>query len=237
MLTSEVCKVELLDVMGSDLDVVNAARVSFSKESDWEVVEDSDIPFDFEFNLKEKDAKLIKYLAKHNHWSPFAQVYLKFRIKASISIARQLQKHTVGGAWNEVSRRYVSYTPEVFNPTDWRAKAANKKQGSSDQLVTLERGHVFYEHENLTSYEHAVYACLDAYEDLLRQGVCEEQARFVLPQGATTEWIWSGSLAFFIRVVKLRTDPTSQLETSSVAAKIESALRSSFPISASALLD
>jgi thymidylate synthase (FAD) len=233
--------------MGTDLDVVDAARVSFNKISEWDVIEhpESDKEFGggganddwYELKLKKEDARLIAYLAKHNHWTPFSHVFLKFRVKAPIPVARQLQKHTVGGAWNEVSRRYVSYTPEIFNPTDWRAKAANKKQGSSDTRVELERGHVFDEREDLTCYEHAVHACLDAYEDLLRQGVCEEQARFVLPQGATTEWIWSGSLAFFLRVVKLRTDPSSQLETRAVAAKIESSLRSSFPVSASAFLD
>lgn len=235
MLTNEVCKVELLEVMGNDLDVVDAARVSFGKASDWDyIIEDGMCS---ELRLKDKDVKLIKYLAKHNHWSPFAQVYLKFRIKAPIPVARQLQKHTVGGAWNEVSRRYVSYTPEVFNPTDWRTKAADKKQGSSDKCVQLSRNNIFDLHEDLNCYEHAVHACLAAYQELLDAGVCEEQARFVLPQGATTEWIWSGSLAFFLRVVKLRADPSSQLETQQVASHIAASLRSSFPVSASVFLD
>ncbi len=109
-------KAELLEVMGSDLTIVNAARVSFAAES-------------HEFSGRDK--KLIKYLAKHNHWTPFGHVQLQFRLKAPVFVARQLVKHQVGLVWNEVSRRYVDLRPEFHEPEGWRLKAQDKKQGSS----------------------------------------------------------------------------------------------------------
>jgi len=241
-------KVELLDVMGDDLAVVNAARVSFNKESEW----DTAIHYSFDPDknggmgghdeipveqLAPRDAKLIQYLADHNHWSPFSHCYLKFRIKAPISVARQLQKHTVGLAWNEVSRRYVDYVPEVYEPTEWRAKTTNKKQGSSSEVITLPKGNVYDEAEDLTIYQHAVRGALEAYQELLDCGVCEEQARLVLPQGAMTEWVWSGSLSAFIRVVQLRTSSDAQQETAEVARQIESCISNLFPVSYSAYFD
>jgi thymidylate synthase (FAD) len=133
-LTLKISKQEvtLLDTMGSDLSVVNAARVSFAKESEWDtsigITEFSD--YGDIFSLNEKDQKLISYLAKHNHWSPFAHTSLQFRIKAPIFVARQLVKHQVGGVWNEVSRRYVDDEPEFYFPDVWRGKPVNAKQGS-----------------------------------------------------------------------------------------------------------
>lgn len=241
-------KVELLDVMGDDLAVVRAARVSFNKESEW----DTAIHYSFDPDknggvgghdeipveqLAPRDAKLIKYLADNNHWSPFSHCYLKFRIKAPIAVARQLQKHTVGLAWNEVSRRYVDYVPEVYEPERWRAKAKDKKQGSSSEVIVLPKGNVYDEAEDLTIYQHAVRGALEAYQELLDRGVCEEQARLVLPQGAVTEWIWSGSLSAFIRVVQLRTSSDAQQETAEVARQIESCIRNLFPVSYSAYFD
>jgi len=126
------CKVELIDSMGTDLSVVNAARVSFDKESFYEY--DMDDPFVQYMN--DKDIKLIKYLHTHNHWTPFAHTCLSFRIKAPIFIARQLAKHQVGLIWNEVSRRYVDSEPEFFVPKEWRKRANNIKQGSSNKLIT-----------------------------------------------------------------------------------------------------
>ena len=108
--------VELLGFYGSDLVVVNAARVSFAKESDWIYDKVYSYEGHDEKHLSEKDQKLITYLAKHNHWSPFAHTSLQFRIKAPIFVARQLVKHQVGGVWNEVSRRYVDDEPEFFFP-------------------------------------------------------------------------------------------------------------------------
>ncbi len=216
--------VTLLDHMGSDLDVVNAARVSFDKESHW--VEERGSPIRW---LSAQDEKLIHYLAKHNHWSPFSHCFIKFRIKAPIFVARQLQKHTVGLAWNEVSRRYVDSTPEFYTPPYMRARAANKKQGSEDYPAQL------------TSYTQILldgYA-LEAqrlYERLISEGACPEQARAVLPQSTMTEWIWSGSLYAFARVCKLRLDPHTQLETRNVAAFIDSEAGALFPVSWRALM-
>lgn len=204
--------VELLSVLGSDLDVANDARVSFNKCKD-------------EFDI-ERDTKLINYLAEHGHWSPFSHCYLKFRIKAPIFVARQLHKHTVGLACNEVSRRYVNYTPEVYLPTEWRAKASNKKQGSSDKTVAVDQNEVAA----------AINSAILLYEKLLAHGVCEEQARMVLPQNMMTEWVWSGSLYAFLRVCMLRGKEDAQRETRDVSMQIESYLRSNFPVATSAYL-
>ena len=222
-------KVELLDVMGDDLSVVNAARVSFDKESYWQGLVNTNV-------LKMADKKLIKYLYDHNHWSPFAHAFLKFRITAPISVARQLGKHQVGLAWNEVSRRYVNYTPEIYNPAVWRAKATDKKQGSSDAVVELPQDCWYDDERLLNMYELGVATAVDTYKQLLAAGVCEEQARLVLPQGAMTTFIWSGSLFAFLRVCNLRTAPDAQKETRDVATKIEEALRVHFPVSAQTCL-
>ena len=141
-------EVTLIDSMGSDLNVVNAARVSFAKESEWEDNEpqyDGSGAFgwaavkkegDWIFRLSEKDQRLISYLAKHNHWTPFAHCFLSFRIKAPIFVARQLVKHQVGLAWNEVSRRYVDDEPEFFLPKEWRTRPeGNVKQGSGSTTM------------------------------------------------------------------------------------------------------
>jgi len=215
--------------MGTDLNVVNAARVSFHKESQWEYgvagfCDDGE-------QLSDKDKKLINYLAKHNHWSPFAHVFLSFRIKAPIFVARQLAKHQVGLAWNEVSRRYVDEEPEFWFPDVWRKRAENVKQGSRDERAeTVCAGIHYMIPENLTQL------CLTAYHGLLMDGVAPEQARMVLPQNTQTEWIWSGSLMAFARVVKLRTDPHSQLETQEVANKIAALVPDSMKHSWGALL-
>lgn len=230
--------VECLDYMGDDLAIANAARVSFNKESTWDTV--THYSFDPDANggmgghdeipveqLSLRDSRLIAYLAKHNHWTPFAQCYLKFRIKAPIPVARQLLKHTVGLAVNEVSRRYVSYTPEVYVPDVWRRKATDKKQGSSKESVQ----HA----DNVRDlYTEAVSVAKMAYEDLLSMGVCEEQARLVLPQGALTEWVWSGSLAAFLRVIELRTSDDAQKETRDVAELIAEYVHQLFPVAAEA---
>lgn len=230
-------KVELLDHMGSDLSVVNAARVSFDKESGWEIKgyrEEVDLearsvteyPI---INLSDKDAKLINYLAKHNHWTPFGHCYATFRIKAPIFVARQLGKHQVGLVWNEVSRRYVDSDPEFYTPEVWRERAENVKQGSSNQPVELSQYlsdalKIQWKH-HLNDYK----ALIDVY------GVCPEQARMVLPQSMMTEWWWSGSLAAFARVCKLRLDPHTQKETRDVAEMISAALAERFPVSWEAL--
>lgn len=203
-------KVELIDSMGSDLSVVNAARVSFHK---------------FHTEIQDNDPKLINYLAAHNHWSPFAHAFLSFRIKAPIFVARQLVKHQVGLAWNEVSRRYVDDEPEFYFPDVWRGKPVNAKQGSSDTLIAVDG----WAHE-------AVGITLVAYNQLLERGVAPEQARMVLPQNTMTEWIWSGSLMAFARVCKLRLDPHAQQETRDAVQMINDQVPKSFVHSWKALM-
>ena len=202
--------VEYVDHMGSDLSVVNAARVSFGKTKEL---------FDA------SDEKLIKYLATHNHWSPFAHAFMSLRIKAPIFVARQLVKHQIGLSWNEISRRYVSDEPEFYFPDEWRAAPTDgAKQGSSDGSDL--------DHKWLTTKAKiAAEEGLDAYNMLLRDGVAPEMARMVLPQNMMTEWIWSGSLYAFARVCQLRLDAHAQAETTQVAAHISFECRSRFPVS------
>ena len=205
-------KVELIDKMGSDLLVVNAARVSFDKESEWQMSQEGKV-------LNNSDQKLIKYLAEHNHWSPFSHAFASFRIKAPIFVARQLVKHTVGLSWNEVSRRYVSTEPEFYMPKTWRKAAKNVKQGSSDSPAG------YFDPVADKSTE----LCLSAYILMLNEGVCPEQARMILPQNTMTEWIWSGSLYAFARVCNLRLDSHTQQETQTVARLIDSYMIELFP--------
>lgn len=204
-------EVTLVDKMGSDLSVVNAARVSFNKES----VEFSD-----------SDNKLIKYLAKHNHWSPFAHAFVSLRIKAPIFVARQLVKHQVGLSWNEVSRRYVDDEPEFWFPEVWRGKPVNAKQGSSGIFPDDNPNY------NLSMWvESQTMEQLALYLTLVKDGVAPEQARMVLPQNTMTEWIWSGSLMAFARVCKQRLDPHAQQETQEVAKMIADIVEPLFPVS------
>lgn len=219
-------KVELLDHMGSDLDVVNAARVSFDKESDWKRLPDNKSHFDTYGKLSDKDTNLIHYLATHQHWTPFSHCYAKFRIKAPLFVRSQLFKHKVGLTENEVSRRYVDSKPEFYVPEVWRKRAEDKKQGSSDEPVTMESGHIAeWTAEHLYERQVAVYA------RMLKLGVCPEQARMVLPQSMMTEWIWSGSLSAFARVYKQRTSDHAQLETKQIVLQIGEALKPLFPVS------
>jgi thymidylate synthase (FAD) len=213
-------EVALIDSMGSDLSVVNAARVSFAKESD---------------AITKSDEKLIGYLATHNHWSPFAHAFATFRIKAPIFVARQLVKHQVGLAWNEVSRRYVDDEPEFFFPEFWRGRPEGSiKQGSSGVItsVTSDEG-VGVDPTGMM--EHATRAALNAYTWALEGSIAPEQARMILPQNMMTEWIWSGSLMAFARVCNLRLDSHAQQETSEVAAQIATEMSELFPVSWRAL--
>ena len=227
-------RVEYLDHMGDDLSIVNAARVSFAKESTLEVKEEfKDHGFFHEladscFQLSDKDAKLISYLAKHNHWSPFAHNSLSFRIKAPIFVARQLVKHQVGLVWNEVSRRYVDSEPEFYFPKVWRGKPENAKQGSSEKVILPDED--FHPKD-------CVQWSLVAYQRMLEMGIAPEQARMVLPQNTMTEWIWTGSLMAFARVCKLRLDSHAQQETQEVAAYIDGYCRNLFPVSWQALMN
>ena len=209
--------------MGTDLSIVNAARVSFNKESDF-----SFDPQTAELVLKTGDAKLLKYLADHNHWSPFSHAFMSFRIKAPIFVARQLVKHQVGLSWNEVSRRYVKDEPEFYFPAYWRKAAENVKQGSSEEKATLMEEPEDFDFGTCLPQD-VVRTTLYCYEELLRSGVCAEQARMVLPQNTMTEWIWSGSLYAFARVCNLRLDSHTQRETQEVAKQISRFARRAFP--------
>ena len=211
-------KVELVDKMGSDLSVVNAARVSYSKESEWErITPAGPTPG----ALSDKDEKLIKYLAKHNHWSPFAHASLQFRIKAPIFVARQLVKHQVGLVWNEISRRYVDYEPELYEPKEWRGRPQNSKQGS-DGTVSIDSN----EKHRL---DMTMEQCKIIYNSLIGKGIAPEQARMVLPQSMMTEWIWSGTLYAFARVCNLRCAKDTQEETRYIANQIHNICNKEFP--------
>ena len=194
-------KAELLEVMGSDLTIVNAARVSFAVESS-------------EFSGRDK--KLIKYLARHNHWTPFGHVQLQFRLKAPVFVARQLHKSQVGLLVNEVSRRYVDSKPEFHEPEGWRLKAQDKKQGSSLETFTGPQGERWD-----ARYWDLMNNAVTLYQNMVASGVAPEQARMVLPQSMMTEWYWTGSLAAFARVVKQRISSDAQLECQLIAQKID----------------
>jgi thymidylate synthase (FAD) len=215
-----------IDHMGSDLSVVNAARVSFGKKSAWEEpFEDCDVSL---LRLSDRDTKLIKYLAKHKHLSPFGHAFASFHVKAPIFVARQLVKHKFL-RWNEVSRRYVDDEPEFYVPEVWRGRSADKKQGSEGEvkLDTL---------ESLIVSDSPDEA-LCAYNVLLDAGVAPEQARMVLPQSTMTEWYWSGSLDAFADMCNLRCKPDTQAETRIVAQKIDRKMMELFPVSWDALME
>ncbi len=226
--------VELIDHMGCDLSVVNAARVSFSKRSSYLYDDEMDDCY-----LSVKDTKLLAYLTKHNHWSPFSHAFASFRISAPIFVARQLAKHQVGLSWNEVSRRYVDSSPEFYVPETWRKRAANVKQGSSEEAVDLSKQLAFPESTDAGWDDYLLSELEDEhrrralilYDGLLRVGVCPEQARMVLPQSMMTEWIWSGSLYAFARVCNLRCKPDTQAETRLVADRISAFMDELFPAS------
>ena len=201
--------------MGNDLTVVNAARVSFAKESRWH---DHDSETD-QYVLKDKDRKLIHYLAEHKHFSPFGHCFASFVVKAPIFVARQLVKHKFL-RWNEISRRYVDSEPEFFDPKEWRGKAKDKKQGSD--------GIVFISDDIVEDLYDDTFA---RYKLLLELGVCPEQARMILPQSTMTEWYWSGSLDAFADMCNLRCAGDTQLETRLVANQICEKMMELFPVS------
>jgi len=200
--------------MGNDLTVVNAARVSFAKESNWH---DHDSETD-QYVLKDRDCKLIHYLAEHKHLSPFGHCFASFVVKAPVFVARQLVKHKFL-RWNEISRRYVDSEPEFYEPGEWRGKSEDKKQGS-DGTVAIYMDQEMQWHRQLT-----------AYTNLINNGVCPEQARMVLPQSMMTEWYWSGSLDAFADMCNLRCAGDTQLETRLVANQICDSMKELFPTS------
>lgn len=214
--------VDYLDHMGSDLTVVNAARVSMDK---WH-----------ESFAGIRDTSLIEYLAEHNHWSPFAHAFLQIRVKAPIFVERQLFKHTVGLVANSVSRRYVDSEPEFYVP-ELRKRAENVKQGSSSEVVISVKDEDGFELDGQGVLKRMFALSLQCYETLLKSGVAPEIARSVLPQSMMTEWVWSGSLYAFARVCNLRLDSHAQKETRLVAGQIFKMLERYFPVSTKALIN
>jgi thymidylate synthase (FAD) len=215
--------VEYVEHMGSDLTVVNAARVSFSKTSEWEIAENGSR------NLSNRDQRLIRYLADHGHWTPFAHPQITLRIKAPIFVRTQLFKHKVGFTENEISRRYVTNEPEFYIP-EWRSAPTNgAKQGSSDFIQDI----VIEDLDRM--YTRIAYDSVDIYKELLKEGVAPEQARSVLPQGTYTEWWWTGSLSAYARVFKQRIDAHAQWEVQQYAGAIGKILEPLFPHSWSVL--
>ena len=221
--------VELVDHMGSDLTVANAARVSFASESKFDI-DHGGMPA-----LNEKDAKLIRYLAKHNHWTPFAHPQITLRIKAPVSIRTQFFKHKQGFVENEVSRRYVDNPPEFYHPK-WRHRpGGNAKQGSDGWLECVDGGGEtsggFATHPLYESYKHLMNQAERVYTELLASNVAPEQARFCLPQGMYTEWYWTGSLAAYARFYKQRIDDHAQWEIQQYAEAVSEIIQPLFPIS------
>jgi thymidylate synthase (FAD) len=238
--------VNYIDHMGTDLTVVNAARVSFDKESDWaplevRVMNEHDQYMEYKKQLKDGDAKLINYLAKHDHWTPFSHCTATFRIKAPIFVARQLFKHKVGLSENEISRRYVDNVPEFYLPTVWRGKADNKKQGSYGKVEQIPytnwEGNFPIEETIAPSVlaEIAYKAAFKAYKAMIEGGIAPEQARMVLPQAMYTEWYWTGSMSSFARICKLRISDDAQTESRGIADMIDKECIKLWPISWSAL--
>ena len=225
-------KVDLLDHMGTDLSVVNAARVSFDKESVWESISTDD---DYHPRLKPGDIKLIHYLAEHKHLSPFGHCFASFRVTAPVFVRAQLVKHEYL-RMNEVSRRYVDDEPTFYEPTHWRGRAEDKKQGSSDTYVTDLRmqGHGMQTVHD-AAFKHQMHS-MDLYRDMITAGIAPEMARMVLPQNMMTSWWWSGSLDALANMCVLRCKPDAQYETRLVADLISEKMGELFPVSWKALV-
>jgi len=214
-------EVTYIDHMGSDLSVVNAARVSFGKKSEWH-----QRIYTGEPNiLKTKDAKLIRYLAKHNHKSPFNHTFATFHVKAPIFVARQLVKHEYM-PWNEISRRYVDDEPEFYQPDVWRGRSEDKKQGSAGEIHDIRP----------SVARNMVEDCRQNYNYLLAKGVSPEQARMVLPQSTMTEWYWSGTVYAFAKMCQLRMQQDTQQESREVAMQVDEYMEKLYPESWKALM-
>lgn len=222
-------KAELLDYMGDDLAVVNAARVSFNKESEW-IPQNQGLGYCRPRELYEKDEKLINYLAKHDHWTPFAHTALKFRVAAPVPIRTQCFKHKIGMVENEESRRYISTTPEIFVPDFFRSKPEGSiKQGSGCAHE--------YSDAWIDEYRGVTALAVKTYKSMLEDGVCPEQARFILPQGAIVNWIWTGNLVSFANFYNKRTDSNAQKEVQYLAEEIGKQIEDIFPVSWKALVN
>jgi thymidylate synthase (FAD) len=206
-------EIELVDSMGSDINVVNAARVSFAKQV-------------YTFDV-ESDQRLLNYLAKHGHWSPFAHTCVTIRCKVPLALARQLVKHQVGGNWNEESRRYIDSEPEFWMPTELHNRPQNAKQGCAD-THNYSRGY-------LSAMEEHSQMSLELYNEMLKVGIAPEEARLVLPLNTMTNIVWTGSILFFHRVWQQRSDSHAQTFAREFAEKLKPILEQVYPHSVEAL--
>jgi len=229
-------KAEYIDHMGDDITIVNSARVSFNKTSEGLEVVDN-VPI-----LKEGDKKLINFLAKHNHFTPFTHATITIRETVPIFVARQRFKHVIGFSYNEVSRRYVSDDPEFHTPRNWRKRPENVKQGSSDTEFVETFDDDLSSLWNIKSsdsisdnYQTFIIKARQLYNEMLGAGVCPEQARMVLPQSMLTEYYVTGSLMAWARAYNLRKSPTAQLEIQELAKKWDNIIRGLYPTSWEAL--
>lgn len=218
-------EVELIDYMGTDLTVVDSARVSFNKRSEWATNWAGDPD-----GLLDKDERLIKFLARHGHWTPFSHPQITMREKVPIFVARQRFKHMVGFTYNEVSRRYVDAEPEFYSPMAWRARPDSSIKQGSDGYIDQE-SEVYV----ASDYHHALQKCLDVYNFMLRQNVAPEQARMILPQSMYTEYYVTGSLASWARAYKQRIDSHAQVEIQELAKEWGKTLSNLYPVSWEAL--
>lgn len=224
-------QIEYLGHFGDDLMVVDAARVSFDKKSEWEYPN----PMTSQKQLSEKDQKLIKYLLKDKtkpHFSPFTHPQLQVRVTAPIFIANQLKRHQVGLAVNEVSRRYVDDEPKFYTPEYWRGRPDGSiKQGSSYTKIDWipdNKGSYIQPGEEFEYFQEEL---LSFYNRLIEGGVAPEMARMVLPQATYTSWIWTGSLMAFLRIYQQRIDSHAQLEVQEIAKQLGEILKTHFPYS------
>ncbi len=214
---NQVKEVELIDWMGDDSAVCDAARVSFNKQASG--------------YTSHQNERLLNYLAREDHWSPFAHVSMKFRFRAPIFLARQFQKHYIWLAWNEVSRRYVDEPPTFFIPESYRKRPDNMKQGSVSEGETPVTGDI------LDAYMEQMKEHTRDYKSMIHQGICPEQTRMFMPQSMMTEWIWTGSLMAWARFVQLRRDSHAQAECWPYASNVHDYMDEKFPISTEALLE
>ena len=209
-------KAEYICHMGDDKFIANVARVSFDKWGDGDFITR-------EMLEKGSDEALLQYLSKKDHWTPYAHPHVSLRVSAPIPIRTQCFKHKVGFVENEISRRYVSYSPDVFTPESFRsAPEGSIKQGSGEDH---DRSGAF-----INEYNRICADLVSAYEEMIADGVCPEQARFILPQGVETQWIWTGSLYAYARFYRQRTDSHSQKEIQDLARMIGEIIEPLFPV-------
>lgn len=218
-----ISSVEIIDHMGTDLTVVNAARVSYNKVAKWQYDEY------LNHSLKPQDERLIKYLAGHGHWTPFAQPQIQIRYKMPLFIARQWYTHKEGFTRNEISARYVTVEKEFFIPKTWRKQSEDSKQGSAGDFEDSDNGVFSMWAQNV------VDAAIEAYTEMIHEGMAGEMARMILPQNTYTSFVETGSLAGYARICKLRVSPDAQQETRRYAEAVSELLSPLFPVAWSAL--